>query len=91
MAEDLQRCMEPLMQLKGDDMEASLLEAADNEPGESLTLTEEATLLGKDPSPQEVQETTTHPPDYQEETHDAKGAAGLATLKMHRCRYHCHL
>ena len=52
---DLQRCMEPLMHLEGDDIfEASLLEAADNEPGAFPTLAEEATLLGKDPTSQEV-------------------------------------
>ena len=53
------------MYLKGDDiLEVLLLEATDNEPGASLTLAEEPTLLGKDPTPQEAQETTTHPPDH---------------------------
>ena len=47
---DHQRCMEPLMYLKGDDiLEALLLEATDNEPGASPTPAEEAALLGKDP------------------------------------------
>ena len=53
--------MEPLMCLKGDDvLEALLLQATDNEPGTSLTLAEEATLFGENPTPQEAQETTTH-------------------------------
>ena len=43
------------MCLEGDDiLEASLLEAADNEPGASPTLTEEATLLGEDLTPEEA-------------------------------------
>ena len=40
------------MHLKGDDvMEALLLKVADNEPGVSPFLSEEATLLNKDPTP----------------------------------------
>ena len=66
------------MHLKGDDiLEASLLEAADNGPGASQTLAEEATLLGKDPTPQEARETTTCPPDCQEDTPEPKDAAGV--------------
>ena len=55
LGQDLQRCMEPLMCLEGDDMlEASLLEATDNEPGASPTPKEEVTLLGEDSAPQET-------------------------------------
>ena len=76
MVRDLQRCMEPLMHLKGDDiLEASLLEAADNEPGASLTLAEEATLLGKDPTPWEAWETTICPPDCLKEIPEPKVTA----------------
>ena len=45
--------MAPLMHLERDDiLEALLLGATDNEPGTSLMLAEEATLLGNDPTPQ---------------------------------------
>ena len=65
----LQRCMEPLMHLEDYDIpEASLLKATDNEPGAFPTPVEEATLLGKELTPQEAWETTTHPPDHPEET-----------------------
>ena len=44
---DLQRCMVPLMHLEGDEiMEALLLGPADDRPGMSPTLEEEAVLLG---------------------------------------------
>ena len=41
----------------------------------SLSLAEEAALLGEDPTPQEAWETTTHPPDDQEETTKSKVTA----------------
>ena len=47
-APELQRCMAPLMCLNGDEIvEASLLEPMGNEPRNSLTLEEEAALLGR--------------------------------------------
>ena len=58
IVKDLQRCMEPLMCLKGDDiLEALLVKAADNEPRASFTPAEEASLMGEDPTSQEAQET----------------------------------
>ena len=64
------------MCLKGDDtLEASPLKAADNEPGVSLTLAKEASHLDEEPTLQEAQETTTHPPDHPEETLKPKVAA----------------
>ena len=75
---DLQRCMKPLMCLKGDNvLEALLFGATDNEPGVSLILAE-ATLLGGDSAPQEVQEIITHPPYHQEETPESEAAAEVA-------------
>ena len=66
------------MHLEGDDiLEASLLKAADNEPGASLTPAEVA-LLGKDPTSQEAWKTITCPPDQLEETSKAEGRARLA-------------
>ena len=65
----------PLMHLQGDDMlEASLLGAADNKPGMSSILAEEAVLLG-DPTPQVTHAATTHPSDCPEETPEPKGTA----------------
>ena len=65
------------MHLEGDDiLVASLLKAADNEPGVSPTLAEDATLLGENHTSQEVQKTTTCPPDYLEETPEPEGTAG---------------
>ena len=76
MVRDLQRCMEPIMCLKGEDiLEASLLRATDNEPGASPILVEETTLLGKDPTPQEAQEAITCSPDFPEETPKPKVTA----------------
>ena len=67
------------MHLKCDNvLEASLLEATDNQPGVSPTLAEEATLLGEDCTPQEPQETTTCPPDCLEEAPKPNVAAGVA-------------
>ena len=78
MAWYLQRCMEPLMYLKDDDiLEASLLETTDNESGASPTLAEEAALLGEDPPSQEAQKTTACPADHQEETPKPKVRAQL--------------
>ena len=77
-AQDLQRCITPLMHLKGDDiLEALLLGAAGNEPRTSLTMAEETALLGDDPTPQGAQMITTHPSNHPEETHEPKGAAEL--------------
>ena len=73
--------MEPHMCLKGDDiLEASLLEVADNEPGASPSLAKETTLLGKDPTLWEAQETCTHPLDCLEETPKPDVTAGVAGL-----------
>ena len=59
-ARDLQRCMTNLMWFEEEDiLEIPLLEPADNLPIASLTLEEEATLLGKS---QEAQVTATYPP-----------------------------
>ena len=55
MVRDLQRCMEPLMCIKGDSgLEASLCEATDNKPEVSMTLAEEAAHFGKAPTPKEA-------------------------------------
>ena len=79
MLRDLQRCMEPIMWLKGNNiLEASLLEVADYEPGVSPNQAEEATLLGKDPRPQEAWKTTTHPPDCPEETPEPRVVTRVA-------------
>ena len=76
--DDLQRCMAPLMCLKGDDIfEASLLGATDNESRMSPTWAEEAALLGDDPTPQGTQVITTCPSSYPEETPKTEGAAEL--------------
>ena len=67
------------MCLKGDAiLEALLLEPVDNELRASLTMAEEATLLGEDPASQEAWETTRHSPDHPEETPKTEGAAWLA-------------
>ena len=67
--------MEPLTCPKGDDvLEALLLEATDNKPEEFPTLVEEATLLGEDPTTQEIYKTTTCPPDHPEVTSESTGA-----------------
>ena len=68
----------PSLCLEGDDiMDASLFEAADNDPRVSPTLAEEAAFLGDDPTSQKGQKTTTSPPDHVEETPESKGAARL--------------
>ena len=55
MAQALQRCMAPLMQLEGDDvLEVLLLESTDNEPMASLTPAEEASLLGRFLNPKKL-------------------------------------
>ena len=65
MAQDLQRCMLPLMHLTGDDIgEASLLRLADDGPGMCPTLVEEALLLGDEPISWEAQETATLPHEH---------------------------
>ena len=92
---NLQRCMVPLMHLKGEDiLGTSLLGAADNEHGMSLTLEEEATLLGDDAKSQEAWEITTHPPNHPEETPMPKSAARLewttADPRTHRSSYCDH-
>ena len=81
------------MCLKGDDiLEVSLLKAADNEQGTSLTLAEEATILGENPTPQEAQGTTIYPPGHPEETPETKGHSQIKqTLRMHSSRYHFHV
>ena len=54
-AQDLQRCMVPLMHLEGVEIvEASQLGLADDRPQMSPTLAEEAVLLGDEPEPQEA-------------------------------------
>ena len=61
-AQELQRCMAPLMCLNGKEIvEASLLELMDDEPGTSPTLEEEATLLGEELEMHEAQDATTSP------------------------------
>ena len=69
VAQDLHRFMASLMYPYGDDiLEASLPGATNNEPGVSLTLVEEATLLGNNPTPQEAQAITACPSNCSEET-----------------------
>ena len=78
---DLQRCKEPLMCLKGDDvLEALLLKATDNESGASPTLAEEATLLGEDLAHQEAWETNTCPPDHPENIPKPEATARVVDL-----------
>ena len=58
-AQELQRCMAPLMCLNWDEIvEAPLLEPMGDEPGTSPTLEEEATLLGEEQGLPEAPETT---------------------------------
>ena len=57
VAQELQKCMAPLMNLNGDDIvEASLLELIGNELRTSPTLEEDAALLGEELKPPEVPE-----------------------------------
>ena len=78
VAQDLQRCIVPLMCLEGDDiLEASLPRATDNKLRMSLTLAEEAALLGDDPAPQRAWAIITCPSDCPEETPKPEGTSKL--------------
>ena len=80
---DLQRCMVQLMCLEGGEIvEVSLLGPADDGPGMSLTLEEEAVLLGDEPDPQEAKEATTFPVNTQKPLNQ-KNQPSILTLHAH--------
>ena len=82
-AQDLERCMVPMMCLDGDEIvEASLLGPADGVPKTSPTPEEEAVHLGDELEPQEAEEATICPCEH---LGAPKAKNQPSSLTLHAC------